>query len=381
MLFLSRPCGRAAALAALAFLPCAARAHIQWFATIDPSGRPLDPSLLWHAPAFVALAILAAAVLALAGFNDARLTAVRPARAPGPRAAAVARLGLAASLFATMAWFHAAPVILTPDQPAATPWTTALQAGIVVAALVGHARLTAVGLLMLMAEAAASNGAFRLLDYAVFLGLAAYVHDADRGADAARRALLVLRASLGFTLMWAGVQKWLYPEWTTPLLCGSGRALLMGFTPDFFLQAAGLVEFCLAFVVVVGGTAARVACGVLAAMMLAAIPMFGAVDAIGHAPFLLVLALVGTTDNPLARVVGASGRPARQGLRWAALFGATLAGLPRAYEAGHRWAYDRVAAPVLLPLHHAALLVPLAALATLAAALHLRDRSSPSTTT
>jgi len=66
-------------LAPLAILwPFAADAHIQWFANVDLSTAPRTPWDVMTNPSFAGLALLAIAVLAIAGAADAWLTRFAP---------------------------------------------------------------------------------------------------------------------------------------------------------------------------------------------------------------------------------------------------------------------------------------------------------------
>src|SRR6202042_481235 len=65
----------------------------------------------------------------------------------------------------------------------------------------------------------------------------------------------------------------------------------MGFTPDFFMRAAGAVEFALAFSLVWTPLVRRVGAVILAAMFVSAVFEFGKIDLIGHT--LIVVALLG----------------------------------------------------------------------------------------
>jgi hypothetical protein len=364
--------------------PALASAHVKWFARFDLQGEPRSPFEVMTSPSFLALALAAALALGLGGALDAWLT--RRARAGvgvdlGDRAVAAMRFGLAACFVASILFFRDAPVILTPDLHTASAWTVLVQWGIVVAAVTGFLRVAAAGVGVLFVQAVADYGPFHLMDYTVFVGIAAFLLLAGGGERSRTRGLVLLRLSLGFTLMWGGIEKWLYPEWTYPLLCGSGKALLMGLSPDFFMQAAGFVEFCLAFVAVVGATAARVACALLALLMTAAIPMFGGVDAVGHAPFLLVLAVLAASRNPLADRFG-DAAPVRQALQWAAAFAAVLGILPAFYFAAHRAFYGHLATgqglPVTTGLAHpvtVGMTIATAILVSVAVLAHLAGRA------
>ena len=63
------------------------------------------------------------------------------------------------------------------------------------------------------------------------------------------RPLDVVRASTAVTLMWASVEKWAYPQWADPLLAAK-PAITMGASPELFMQAAGVIEFTLAFALI-----------------------------------------------------------------------------------------------------------------------------------
>jgi hypothetical protein len=78
----------------------------------------------------------------------------------------------------------------------------------------------------------------------------------------------------------------------------------MGFKPEFFVIAAGFVEFCLAFTLMAGRLSSRVAAGVLLAIMVLAMPLVGVVDAIGHLPLVIVLVLLAGTRNTISWMNG-----------------------------------------------------------------------------
>ncbi len=331
---------------ALLFLLCSppmAEAHIKWFANVDVSGDPLRPWQVMGSASFAALAALAIAALAAAGWVDARLSraaAGRPAFArwhafdAGTTAFAAMRVGIAICFMADVLYFRDAPVLLTPELKANSTWATLLPWTVALAALFDRPRIAAAGIVVLFVAATGDYGVFHLLDYPLFLGIALVLWRAGAGADLRAQAMVALRVAVALTFLWGGVEKWLYPEWTYPLLCGSGKALLMGLAPDVFMQCAGFVEFCLAFVVLVGDLAARVAALLLVAVFVAAIPMFGAVDAVGHAPFMLALLVLAAQPNRLsARFAGA---------RWGAAFTAVLGVVPAFYFAAHQLAYGRV---------------------------------------
>jgi hypothetical protein len=342
---------RSLALASVLTLcaPLPAGAHIKWFANVDVQGDPLVPWQVMGSASFMALGLLAVVVLAAAGAADgwlARAAAGRGRLAAlrgldlGEQAFALMRLGIAGCFMASFFYFRAAPVLLTPELKTHASWVGLLQWTIALAALLERPRVAAAGIAVLLVAAVARFGVFHLLDYPLFAGIAAMLYLGGKGGAARSRALVALRVTVALTFLWGGVEKWLYPEWTYPLLCGSGKALLMGLPPDVFMQCAGFVEFCLAFVVLVGDLAARVAALALVGVFIAAIPMFGAIDAVGHAPFMLALLVLAMQPNRLAARF-AHARCASQGARWGLAFAGVLAVLPSSYFAAHQLAYGR----------------------------------------
>ena len=181
-------------------------------------------------------------------------------------------------------------VILTPELTttnALIPW---LQLAIG-ACLMSRRTLVyaASGILILFGTAVHDYGVFHLADYPIFLGIAVYLAAVGLGRDIfGLRPIDVLRWSAAVTLMWASVEKWAYPEWTYPLFV-SHPGMAMGFDPAFYMRSAGVVEFALAFALVLTPFSRRCAAIILTAMFITAIAGFGKIDAIGHAGIIGVL--------------------------------------------------------------------------------------------
>jgi hypothetical protein len=99
-----------------------------------------------------------------------------------------------------------------------------------------------------------------------------------------------------------------------------GLPLLLGFSPTFWMMAAGWVECCAAFAILVFRIGAQAAALPLLTVALAAVPLFGPVDAVGHAPFLVALLILAATPrNRIAPAGQWAPRLAQHGTRVAAL--------------------------------------------------------------
>jgi hypothetical protein len=156
--------------------------------------------------------------------------------------------------------------------------------------------LSALGIFTLFCIGIWNYDPFHLADYPIFLGVAVYL--ALTGAQAnffGARPIDVLRWAAGITLMWASIEKWAYPEWSYPLFI-THPDMGWGFSPEFFMRAAGAVEFALAFALIWTPLVRRVASIILAAMFISAVGEFGKIDLIGHS--LIIVALFGIiSDN------------------------------------------------------------------------------------
>jgi hypothetical protein len=132
-------------------------------------------------------------------------------------------------------------------------------------------------------------GIFHLADYPVFLGVGVYLALAGLQRNFyGIRPLDLVRWSAGITLMWASIEKWAYPEWSFPLLV-QHPAMTLGFDAEFFMRAAGAIEFALAFALIWTPLVRRIGAVLLSAMFISAVFEFGKVDLIGHTLIVVVL--------------------------------------------------------------------------------------------
>lgn len=198
----------------------------------------------------------------------------------------------AACAFFFIAVWGLGGVLLTPELKTDLSVVAAIQLGIAAGMLSRRTMpFSALGIVILYGIAIWNYGVFHLADYPVFLGVAAYLALTGMQRDFfGMRPLDVLRWSAGITLMWASIEKWAYPDWSYPLFILHPQ-MSLGFTPDFYMRAAGAVEFALAFSLIWTPLVRRVGAIMLTAMFVSAVVPFGKIDLIGHT--LIVVALLG----------------------------------------------------------------------------------------
>ena len=273
-----------------------ASAHVKWFSSFDVATAPHNLDYL-QMPDFKVLIILSLLFMALGSLLEES-----PLGAPMMR-----------SFDSVTGWLRTEPdalvrpvcgfffiavwatggIILTPELKTAAPWISWLQLAMAVALIWRvTSPLAALGIVVLFGLAVWEYGIFHLADYPIFLGVAAYLALTGLKRDFyGIRPLDIVRWTAAITLMWASIEKWAYPQWSLPLIT-EHPALTMGYDSGFFMRAAGVIEFTLAFALLWTPLVRRAAAVVLAAMFIGACFEFGKLDVIGHSAIVIVLLLI-----------------------------------------------------------------------------------------
>ena len=302
-MFPLRPFARIALLLPIGvfLLPVAAEAHVKWFCAYNVAGSPqgLENVLCEDFEQLVLLAIfllLAGGLVEWTPLGNSLMRALDRVTSPVRRYEEGLVRAVAAGFFAALGMMNPS-VLLTPELTTTYAFVPWLQLAIA-AALLWRPTLVAAagGMLVLFGMSVAQYGLFHLMDYPIFLGLAAYIANLGlekplswlRGRD-------ILRWSAAITLMWASIEKWAYPEWSAPLFVLHPE-MSLGFDKDFYMRAAGVVEFTLAFAMVWTPLARRIAAAMLLGPFIGAIPEFGKIDAIGHSCIIAVLVVILADD-------------------------------------------------------------------------------------
>jgi hypothetical protein len=307
--------------AAAALVPAGASAHVKWFCAYDvtlpplPLSEVLTPMFFWVSGVFAVLLFLGFTLDRLAQNSSWDAAVDRffaPAAAFQPR---LMRVGVGA--FFVCLWVKGG-LILTPElitDSTTIPW---LQLLIAIGTIWRRTcLLSGLGIVGLYVHAATLYGVFHLVDYPIFLGIAVYLMltASDRPA-LLRLRTPILYASSGFTLMWAAIEKFGYPQWTLPLLVEHNR-ITFGMDFSVFMMLAGFVEFSLAYFLITGTAIIRLGTFYLLFIFAAAILDFGKIDAIGH--MLIIVALCIMTLNGKSALQELFVRPERGVLAEASL--------------------------------------------------------------
>ncbi len=331
-------------------IPLNASAHVKWFSSIvDVTRAPIpvrDVLTPFHLALFCGFTLMVFAGFLLDGWVARRWPAVASS---GVHLAGAEEtlLRLATSAYFLLLWNGSAVVlwlrgdaILTPELLAPIAWMGWVQ--LAVAVLVVSRRtciLAAVGICILYVTGIVQYGIFHMADYVFFPGIAAYLALTTAGTPRALRLRVpALAGSLGFSLMWTAVEKFVYPQWTAEILLTHPN-LTLGFAVPVVIAIAGFVEFTLAFYLVTGRGLLRLGAVGIALVFLSAIPEFGHLDVVGHLPFLGILGvLVLHGASPLQDALQLSRRDlALSAAATSLLYLTSLTGLAAMYY-GLQWA-------------------------------------------
>jgi len=273
-----------------------AEAHVKWFCAFDVAGQPrgLENVMCPDFEYLIGMSMLA--LMSGCLFEGTSVGAAMQRamdRVTMPLRDNTETLFRAGTAFFFIAIWGLGGVLLTPELKTNSTLIGAIQLGIAAGMLSRRTMpLSALGMAVIYAVAIWNYGIFHMADYPIFLGIAVYLALTGLQRDFfGIKAIDIVRWSAGITLMWASIEKWAYPEWTYPLLV-QHPGMTLGFDPDFYMRAAGAVEFALAFSLMWTPLVSRVGAIMLTPMFIGAVFTFGKIDLIGHTLIVVVLLAV-----------------------------------------------------------------------------------------
>jgi hypothetical protein len=277
-------------------LPSDAWAHVKWFAPFNVASAPRPLGLVlsfnfWALNGLAVVLLWGTCVLERTPVGAALTqTLDRVSLLLWARTEEILRA--CGAVFFVALWVMGT-AILTPELKTSSEWIHWFQLAIAAGLFWRRTMvLSGLGIVVLYGIGVAGYGVFHLLDYPIFLGLAAYyVLTGLELKPFGWRPLDVVRWGAGITLCWASVEKWAYPQWTYPVLQQHPR-LAMGWDPTLYMTAAGVIEFGLALGLLWTPMIRRLSAILLGAMFISAVFEFGKIDAIGHLMIIAILLAV-----------------------------------------------------------------------------------------
>ena len=259
-------------------------AHVKWFADFDWSSAPNTLGEI-ATPVFWAMLALSVVVLVALVALDKRIDAFTGAQrlshwfeTKSGFSLLVMRVGAFATLL--VAWQQG--TLFAPELEVHNLWIERLQLAIIVFLFWERTTtLSGLGMLGLWFYGAQRFGVFHMFDYFNILGVAYFLTVrplANKTLQAT--ALPALYASLGFSLMWLGCEKFVYPQWVNYLL-EQNPVLTLGLDRDFFRVAAAFIEIGLGFMLILGIFGRSLSITITLTFFLTTM-VFGKLEIIGH---------------------------------------------------------------------------------------------------
>lgn len=265
-------------------LPVDAVAHVKWFSNFSYEDRPLAFSEILT-PVFWGMLALSVVVLAGLILYEEKLNKYpwidkfdNWLTSKKDYAMAVMRTGAGVTLI----WAWQAGTLLAPELACGHEWIVWLE--FLVALLLLFKRmvpLAGLGIFVLYLLAIWQFGFFHMLDYLLFPGVGYYfIAGNAKGAIVQRTALPALYATVGFCLIWLGIEKLVYPSWAA-LVLEQHPVLSLGLEWDFFIVAAAFIEICLGFMIMVC-VQQRLLVVVITLVFFLTTLVFGRAEVVGH---------------------------------------------------------------------------------------------------
>lgn len=261
-----------------------AQAHVKWFSDFSYSGRPNNLNEILN-PTFFWLALLSMTVIGLMVLVDEYLgrkpwvqSMDRWLKGMQGSSEAVLRLGMGATLL----WGWQAGTMIAPELDFGNEPVLWLE--LVCAMLLIFKRTVPIAgavLFVLYGAAVGKFGLFHMLDYLMYLGIAGFFIINSMPSPSVRRmGLPLVYATVGFCLIWLGIEKLVYPEWAAMLL-ERHPVLALGFEHEFFVQGAAFVEISLGFLIMAGVQQRLLAVTITIVFFLTTM-VFGRQEVVGH---------------------------------------------------------------------------------------------------
>ncbi|MEM7335866.1 MAG: DoxX family membrane protein [Chloroflexota bacterium] len=263
-----------------------ASAHVKWFTDFNYLERPLTLAEIMT-PTFIALALLSFVVIGGMVVIDKQLDQTgwygrinQWLIQQQSYSVVVMRIAMATLLL--VSWSSNA--ILAPELSSNLAWLVWLQ--FILALMLLFPKMTpyaGAGLIGLYLLSIIEFGFFHLLDYLHYAGIGFYLLTSQMKDDRIRGlGLPALYATIGFSLIWLGFEKLVYPGWSLYLIEQTPQ-LALGLPPEFFLQGAAFVEISLGYLLLIG-LLERPLAAIITLVFFTTTLVFGKVEVIGHTP-------------------------------------------------------------------------------------------------
>lgn len=277
-------CLAVTAILVLVTAPSTANAHVKWFSEFDWSTKPRTVAETTTFNFWLLLALSVFTLMAMVLLDERVRTTKWAAKISDwfSQHANSSALVMRVATFAVILVAWQQRTLFAPELSANESWIGILQ-GVLVFLLLWPQLTPLAGLCLaaLWFYGTQKFGLFHLLDYCNVLGVAWFLLVCRSKTQWLKATSLpVLYLTVGFSLMWLGCEKLIFPDWALSVL--SDRPMLtLGLKPDFFLTSAAFIELSLGFLLMIC-LFGRTLSIVITLTFVLTTCVFGRVEVIGH---------------------------------------------------------------------------------------------------
>ena len=264
-----------------------AEAHVKWFTDGSYADRPLRLGEVLEGKSFYTLFGISLLTVLFGVWLDSRISKAKwYMRADGwldaRKSYALIVLRFAAAMVLILSWQSNAMIVPTIPIPASFQWVGWFQFVLAFFMLIPRAvPLGGLGMVVIWVVGNFTLHPFHMLDYLMFAGVGVFLMMATfRDGRFKDAGLVVLYITVGFSLSWVALEKFVYPNWSL-FLIREHPNLAMGLNFDFFLKSVGFVEFGLGFLLLVCLLQRPLAI-VITIVFFITSSVFGKIEIIGH---------------------------------------------------------------------------------------------------
>jgi len=234
-----------------------ALAHVKWFTDGSYADRPLRLGEVLEGKFFYTLFIISLVTVVLGVWVDNAISRTRwYIRADNwldaRKSYAIIVMRFASAMVLILSWQSNAMIVPTIPIPSNYAWLGWFQFVLAFCMLIPRmVPVGGLGMLLIWVVGNITLHPFHMLDYLMYAGVGAFLMMASFRRGAFKDAgLVVLYLTVGFSLCWVALEKFVYPNWSL-FLIREHPNLAMGLNFDFFLKSVGFVEFGLGFLLLV----------------------------------------------------------------------------------------------------------------------------------
>jgi hypothetical protein len=264
-----------------------AEAHVKWFTDGSFADRPLQLGEVMEGKYFYTLFTVCLVTVVFGVWLDSRISKANwylkiDGYLENRKAYATIVLRVAAAMVLILSWQSNAMIVPTIPVPERFQWLGWFQFVMAFCLLIPRlVPIGGLGIIVIWIVGLITLHPFHMLDYMMFAGVGFYLASATlKNGKFKDFGLVILYISVGFSLCWVALEKFVYPNWSLFLIKEHPK-LAMGLNFDFFLKSVGFVEFGLGFLLLVCLLQRPLAI-IITIVFFITSSVFGKVEIIGH---------------------------------------------------------------------------------------------------